>query len=299
MAVNFLDIRRISIGSILILIGVLLFEGNLRSEDKQVSPEDENLFPKDSTATVIDSSGVNLDYGDSLYASPEWWHREVENRSWGVGEKLKFVVRYGMIVAGSAEMNVEKVVDCGGHDTYHVVSTARSSKFFSLFFKVDDEVESFIDTEGLYTHRFEKHIREGGYKTDRVTNFDQKRHIAVRGTDTIQTYPFVQDILSAFYYARTQDLEVGKPLFIDNHTDKKNYPLEVKVHRRERVRTRAGTFNCLLLEPVLRTSAIFENKGRLLVWVTDDRFKMPVMMKSKVVIGSITTELVWYKLADI
>jgi hypothetical protein len=280
-----------------IVFGVILvLQSGLYSEDGVVTSEDEGLFPDDSTATVLDSAGLDLSYVDTLYNSPEWWYRQVENNSWGVGERLEFIVRYGPIKAGSAVMEVEKIVDCGGRDTYHVFSTAKSSAFFSLFFKVDDKVESYIDTQGIYSCRFEKHIREGGFKDDKATNFDQINHLAITGKDTIKTYPFVQDMLSAFYYARTQDLEVGKPLFIDNHTDRKNYPIEVKVHRRQRVKTRAGTFNCLLLEPVLRTAAIFENKGRLLVWVTDDRFKMPVMMKSKVIIGSITTELVWYRL---
>ncbi|MCP4632473.1 MAG: DUF3108 domain-containing protein [candidate division Zixibacteria bacterium] len=284
---------------IIILAAILIFVAGdiLYSSDDIITAEDEDLFPDDSTATVIDSSGVEFDSLSALFDTPGYWHRKIENEAWGVGERLEFVVRYGPIKAGSAVMEVEKVLDCGGRDSYHVVSTAKSSKFFSIFFRVEDRVESYIDTQGIYARRFEKHIREGGFKADKVTNFDQINHIAATGKDTIITYPFVQDLLSAFYFARTQDLEVGKPILIDNHTDRKNYPLEVKVHKRQRVKTRAGTFNCLLLEPVLRTSAIFENKGRLLVWVTDDKYKMPVMMTSKVIIGSITTELVWYRLA--
>ncbi|PJA26237.1 MAG: DUF3108 domain-containing protein [candidate division Zixibacteria bacterium CG_4_9_14_3_um_filter_46_8] len=277
-----------------IIIG---FATNLRSDDGAATPEDDDLFPQDSVATYIDSSGINLDSLSALYNAPEWWRRSLQNEAWGAGERFEFIIRYGPIKAGSAVMEVKNTVDCAGHNAYHVTSTAQSSGFFSMFFKVDDRVETFIDTEGIFPHRFEKHLNEGKFKADKVTNFDQKNHLAITGKDTIRTYPFVQDILSAFYYARTLALEVGKPVLIDNHTDRKNYPLEIKVHRRERVSTRAGTFNCLLLEPVLRTSAIFENKGRLLVWITDDNFKMPVMMKSKVLIGSITTELVWYRLA--
>ncbi|MBD3234204.1 MAG: DUF3108 domain-containing protein [candidate division Zixibacteria bacterium] len=282
---------------VLTLVLILSIFVNIRSENEAISPDEIEAFPKDSLAEYIDSSGVNFDDVDSLYDSPEWWTRTIENNAWDVDERFEFIVRYGPIKAGSAVMEVDKIVDCGGNPTYHVVSTAKSSAFFSLFFKVEDKVETYIDTAGIFPCRFEKHIREGGFEDDKVTNFDQVNHLAITGNDTIKTYPFVQDMLSTFYYARTLDLEVGKPVFINNHTDRKNYPLEIKVHKRQRVKTRAGTFNCLLLEPVLRTSAIFENKGRLLVWVTDDQFKMPVMMTSKVIIGSITTELVWYRLA--
>ncbi len=262
-----------------------------------ITPEDKDIFPDDSTATIVDSSGVDLNSVDTLYNSPKWWSRHIKNESWGVGERFEFTVRYGPIKAGSAVMEVDRVADCGGYPTYHIVSTAKSSRFFSLFFRVNDKVESFVDTAGIFTRRFEKHIREGKFKADKTTNFDQVKHLAITGKDTIKTYPFVQDMLSAFYYARTLKMEVDKPIFVNNHTDRKNYPIEVKVHRKQRVKTKAGTFNCLMIEPVLRTASIFENKGRLLIWVTDDKYKMPVMMKSKVFIGSITTELVWYRLA--
>lgn len=243
---------------------------------------------------VIDTSLHN-----QIWASDEWYRREIENRAFGVGERLEFDIKYGFIKAGYAVLQVRKIVDCGGYPTYHIVSTARTNKFFSFFFKVDDRVESFVDTEGIFSHRFEKHLREGSFRADRITNFDAINHLAITGRDTIPTYPFVQDMLSAFYYARTQKIKAPEPLYIDNHTDRKNYPIEVKVRRREKVRVQAGTFDCLLLEPVLRTSAIFENKGRLFIWVTDDQYKMPVKMKSKVVVGSFTAELKKYTLGKV
>jgi hypothetical protein len=238
---------------------------------------------------VIDTSVYNR-----LWSSDEWYLREIKNGAFGVGERLEFDINYGFINAGHAVLQVRKIVDCGGYRTYHIVSTARTNKFFSFFFKVDDRVESYVDVKGIFSHRFEKHLREGSFRSDRITNFDPVRHLAITGEDTIPTYPFVQDMLSAFYYARTLDIAVGEAFYIDNHTDRKNYPIEVKVYRKERVRVEAGSFDCLLLEPVLRTSTIFENKGKLFIWVTDDEHRMPVKLKSKVVIGSFTAELKEY-----
>ena len=71
-----------------------------------------------------------------------------------------------------------------------------------------------------------------------------------------------------------------------NHSDGKNYPIFVKALRRERVEVQAGTFDCLVIEPVLETSAILENKGKLTIWLTDDNVRMPVLMRSKVIVGS-------------
>ena len=60
---------------------------------------------------------------------------------------------------------------------------------------------------------------------------------------------------------------------------------------REQVETPAGTFKCVAIEPILKAGGIFKNKGRLVIWLTDDERRMPVLMKSKVAIGSISVVL--------
>jgi hypothetical protein len=117
--------------------------------------------------------------------------------------------------------------------------------------------------------------------------------------DTIEIPPYTQDPLSVLYYVRTQNLEVGKSLFIDNFTDGKLYPLEVRVLEKERITVKAGTFDCIVVEPLLQAAGVFKHEGKLKVWLTDDRLKMPVLMKSKVLVGSISAELTSYELGDI
>ncbi len=227
--------------------------------------------------------------------------RVVTNRAFGVGERLEFSVGYGMIKAGTAVMEIPKMVKFGGKKCFNIVSTAKSNKFFSVFFKVDDKVESYMDVHELYSRGFDKHLREGNFRADVSMIFDQKNHLAIynNSQDTFSVPAHVQDVLSAFYFVRTQDLKVGKSIFVDNHTDRKNYPLEVKVLRKERKKVPAGTFDCVVVEPIMKASGNFKHKGSLTVWLTDDAIKMPVLMKSKVVIGSISTELINYRLGEV
>lgn len=218
--------------------------------------------------------------------------RVVQNDAFKVGEKLTFIIRYGPVVAGSAIMGIPKIVKHRGVECFKIQTEARSSSFFSVFFKVKDKVISYMDREGLFTWGFEKHLREGSYSADQIVEYDQFNGWAVTNKkDSLQIPPCVQDILTSFYFIRTQPLEVGKSIFLDNHADNKLYPLEIKVHKRERVKVKAGTFDCVIVEPILRASGIFKSKGRLLVWLTDDERKIPVQMKSKIIIGYITAEL--------
>jgi len=215
----------------------------------------------------------------------------------GKGEKLVFNMHYGLISAGEATLEIRNIATIDSTACYRIVSNARTNDFFSAFFKVRDRYESYMDTTELYTLRYEKHIREGKFKRDEVVIFDQRAHTATYKDKVVPIAPLTQDILSAFYYVRALPLEVGQDIFLANHTDGKNYPLVVKVHGRERVKVDAGEFDCLVVEPILRGPGLFNQKGRLTVWVTDDRYRMPVMMRSEVVFGHVSAILKEYTLA--
>jgi len=184
-----------------------------------------------------------------------------------------------------------------GRPTYHLVTTARSGNVFSTFFKVNDRVESYMDTLHLHSVRFEKHLREGKYNKDLWVVFDQEAQKAqIDGKRECSILEHAQDVLSSFYYVRTLQLEVGQRVYIPNHDNGKNYAMEVQVQRRERVEVDAGVFDCLVLEPLLLGEAVFKQKGRLQVWVTDDALKIPVLMKSEVLVGSIAAVLTEFRL---
>ena len=225
--------------------------------------------------------------------------RYVENVAFGVNEKFTFDINYGFINAGGATMEVTRLIEYNNRPCYQTVTRAYSNSFFSNFFNVDDRVESIVDALGIFSWRFEKNLKEGSYSANRQYTFDQRLNLAYDGKDTVKVNPYVQDALSALYFVRTQDLEVGKSVFADNFTDGKLYPLEVKVIRREEITVPAGTFECLVVEPLLRSVGVFKHEGKLTVWLTDDRLKMPVLMKSKVLVGSISAELIDYQLGEI
>lgn len=225
--------------------------------------------------------------------------RYMDNIAFGLGEKLCYDINYGFINAGTASMEVANLIDYYKRPCYQIISTANSNKFFSSFYRVEDKIESIVDASGIYSWRFDKQLSEGTYRAHRTYEFDQLNHEVFYDKDTIDVAPYVQDALSVLYYVRTQDLIVGQSIFVDNFTDGKNYPMEVRVHRKESIRVKAGKFDCIVVEPLLLTSGIFKNEGKLTVWLTDDRLRLPVLMKSRVLVGSISAELTDYKLGEI
>jgi len=236
--------------------------------------------------------------GDT-FAQERVLDRTPVNDAFGVGEYLEFAVGYGIVKAGSATMQVRELTDEHGRPAYRIMTTATSNSFFDSFYPVRDTMRSQLDAAGLFSWRYEKHMREGDYRKDQVVDFHQDSGFAVDGTDTIPIALYAQDVLSALYYVRTQKLEVGQSLRIPNMTDKMNYDLEVRVLARETVTTPAGEFTCLKVEPLLQAAGIFKHEGRVTVWMTDDRLHMPVLMKSKIVVGAIHAELTGYRLGEL
>ena len=256
-----------------------------RTAVEAVSNADTSWSPGDSVP-VVDLAAEGL---DSLL--PEF-------AGFGVGEKLVFSVQYGIVTAGDATLEVRNVALIDGRPAYYIVSDARTNDVFSVFYRVRDRFVSLIDTTDLVSLRYEKHLREGKHKSDRTVVFDQRQHKAYYEDKEIPIAPRTQDVLSALFYVRTLPLKVGQSIAIANHTDGKNYPLVVKVLAEDRITVEAGTFDCLVVEPFLRYPGIFTQKGRMKVWLTNDKHKIPVLVKSKVIIGEVSAELKEYELAE-
>lgn len=208
------------------------------------------------------------------------------------GESLRFSVQYGIIKAGSAWLEVPNIGTYDGHPVYTLLARAESNGFFSNFYKVRNRIESYWDSSGHFSRRYTEKRREGKYKVDSEIRFDYEKQEAVyKDGRTFPIPPGVQDALSSFYFARTQALPVGGSVLFDYHASRKSAPMEIRVIGREKIKTPAGEFNCIAIEPILKAGGIFKNKGRLVIWLTDDERRMPVLMKSKVAIGSISVVL--------
>lgn len=217
---------------------------------------------------------------------------------WKLGEYFQFSIDWNGLNGGNSLMQVQNLTRVDGRRAYRIVMKAESNSFVSKFYKVRDRAESFVDAESLYSRRFVKRLREGGYEKDIDVRFDQEGHKArYSDGETFDVAPGVHDVLSAFYYVRTVPLPTGATISIPTHDNKKSYEMVVKVHRREKVEVPAGKFDCVVVEPILKSEGVFKSKGSIHVWLTDDERRIPVLVKSKIPIGSISVSLTEMRLA--
>ena len=224
--------------------------------------------------------------------------RKLENNAFKQGEKLTFDVKYGFVTAGVAVMQIPKIKRLSGRDTYNIVFTVNTVPTFDAFYKVRDRYESYLDVDGLFPWRFEQHIREGGYSRDFSAFFDQRKGKAKTSEGEYDIPQNVNDIVSAFYIARTfdySDLKKGDKFHLENFYKNKVYPLDVVFLGKERITVAAGTFDCIIIEPLVSEGGLFKSEGSIIIWLSDDNLKVPVKVKTKIVIGSIDAELTDYE----
>jgi len=212
-------------------------------------------------------------------------------------EKLVFDLTWTGIKAGTSTL--ETVNDKG---RTKIISTARSAKWVSLFYTVDDRVESLLRDEQTVSliglpENYRIKLREGRHRRDKELIFDHANsrvtfidHISnERKIFKIGGTTF--DPLTSFYYVRGLKLEVGKSVYVDVFDSKKLWNVEVQVLRREKVKTKLGEFDTVVIKPLMKSEGIFNRKGDVYIWLTDDKKRVPVKLVSKLAVGSITANL--------
>jgi hypothetical protein len=220
--------------------------------------------------------------------------RTISHGAFAEGERLVFDVGYSFITAGEAVMSIPKTDSVFGRPVYQVLFTVNSTKTFSWIYKVDDRYETFLDIQGVFPWHFIQKVREGSYRRDFSAWFDQVKNIAYTGDKQYTIPPYVHDAVSAFYYVRTLDYSksrIGDKMMLQNFFKDTTHTLAVKFLGRQRIEVSAGTFDCIIIEPLMKEGGVFKSEGRVVIWLTDDERKIPVKVSTKVVVGSIDAEL--------
>lgn len=213
-------------------------------------------------------------------------------------EILNYDLTWTGIKAGEASLEIR---DSG--EEVKILSTARSAKWVSVFYTVNDVVESRLAKNrkpGLIGQplNYRLNIREGRHRKNKEVIFDETnlKAIYIDYLDKERKefdLPFpIFDPISSFYQLRTMNLEVGKSVYVTVFDSKKVWNVEVQVLRKERVEVPAGEFNTIVVKPLMKSEGIFSRKGEIYIWLTDDEKRIPVMLKTKVKIGSVNATLV-------
>lgn len=231
-------------------------------------------------------------------AVTEYTNIASKSSSFQEGEWLKFRIHYGFINAGYATLKLKNKKK-EGKTLFHAIGKGWTTGAASLFFKVNDNYESFFTKDDIKPIRFKRRVNEGGYliRRDLYFNHDSKQ-VTIddleKKTKTEATIKDVQDLISAFYYIRNLDLsnvKEGDKLSVDLFFDGETYPFKLEFLEKDILKTKFGKIKTWRIRPLVQKGRVFEGQESLTIWISDDENKLPIRIKAALAVGSLKADL--------
>jgi hypothetical protein len=214
-------------------------------------------------------------------------------------EHLEYNVEWRLITAGRA------TVDWNGdaRNGWQVGLRIESIGLVSKLFKVEDSYTARLDG-GLCAQSLHLTSHEGNRERETRVTFDAESRRAsylerdrLKNTVVLATETpipaCVHDVIGGLFYLRTLNIEPGQSTQIAVSDGKRSVMGKVEAQQREDVKTPDGTFHTTRYEVFLFNGVLYKRSAHLLIWLTDDRRKLPVQLRVRMqfTIGTITLQL--------
>jgi hypothetical protein len=229
--------------------------------------------------------------------------RPAKNPLW-VGEEGIYDITYFGMSAGDFTLDILPFKAINNRKVYHIRGTAQTSSVFSLFYRLNDIVETFVDYDGVFSHRFHILLDETKQTRDAVELNDSEKGQTFywnRWNRKIQGYtetkefqqiaPFSQDSLSALYYIRSLPLNVGDVYRFPVISEAKSWEAEVTVVRKEILDTIMGRVEAVVVKPETKYQGILQKRGDSFIWLTNDERHIVLRLEAKVKVGTVVARL--------
>lgn len=227
-----------------------------------------------------------------------------ERRAFDSGERVTYIINYtwGMVKTdvGEAKVSLARKMDDTYGDHFHAVITGTTYKFYDVFFKVRDLFESKFSPENGRPYYFHRDISEGKYKIKNTFYFNpnytinarvERKNSQIKDT-LLKGRECTFDLVSLFYFARNIDfsnIPAGVEQPISFAVDDEIFEMYYRFIGKEVKRIPGlGQFNTLKFAARVVAGEVFSGKEELIIWVTDDRNKVPLMFETPIIVGKVT-----------
>lgn len=213
-------------------------------------------------------------------------------------EQLTYSIRWLGLPVASAQARINGIKNINGRDAYELIITAKTNAFCSKIYNIDDRYVSYLDAQNLYTLRHEVYRREGRYRKEAITDFDQASHKAYYtnlrdGSKKVLDVPAgVQDPVSIAYYFRTVPVKLKDRKDYSVYNNELVYELCGIVDQKTDVCVPGtGRTAAFRLQPYARLKGEAVKKGRAHAYFTPDEKRIPLILVAE---GPVFTKLVGY-----
>jgi hypothetical protein len=224
------------------------------------------------------------------------------------GERLKYDIKFSRfpVYANVGELTfaVSEPAGSDQHVKFEVSAVSRGALVGLFNVEVNDVFTTLADRNDLFVYSSIKNLRENESRVRQESVFDRDAK-KVRYTVSnlaapaeapsvveAETPVWVQDVVSAVYYARTRKLEnAGKEAAFYINDEGRNFHIGVAPVAREEIKTDVGTFKTLKVDVRIFNGRFVRRDGSLFVWLTDDARRIPVKAQLRVPHGTASFEI--------
>jgi uncharacterized protein DUF3108 len=193
------------------------------------------------------------------------------------GERMDYVAKMGPMNPGRGFMEIVGIEDVRGRPAVH---TRFQLKGRAFFFSANYLLESWVDQATFTSLRFTQDNDGDATDKDKVYEiFPDRQTYRVNGGAELPSVPAPLDEGALLYYVRTMDLEVGKTYDLNRYFRPDRNPVVVKVLRKETIKVPAGTFNTIVIQPIIKAKGIFSEGGKAQIYLSDDKDRIMVQMR--------------------
>jgi len=210
-------------------------------------------------------------------------------------QTLTYSVDWRVFSAGTAVIRF----DAFG-DRERLSASADTVSAINLLFHVSDHFQSTFDRQKGCTYQFDKQTIEGRRQINSTLKLDYangKSILDERNQVNGQTKHLeapiqgcLTDLLTGVFYASSQPIEVGHNFVLPVVDAQRTVMVTMKVEGREEIKTPLGTFKTIRVEPQA-DAGVVKNRGAIWIWYTDDERHIPVQMRARLFLGTITFRL--------
>ncbi|MGQ9707516.1 MAG: DUF3108 domain-containing protein [bacterium] len=191
-------------------------------------------------------------------------------------ERLEYEIKYGPLVLGWMVLERLAPESLNGEECEHLRAEVVIDEHISWLFWARYRFETWCNVRDMVTRRSDKLVREKNYSAEWSAVFDQKWQVARYSDGAELPLPdSARDLLTLWFYLRTVPWACVETIALNSHIDRRNWRVRFIHSGRQKVRTRAGEFDCLIVSPT--------TKGPLgTVFIEQNERHLPVVIRTRV-----------------
>lgn len=219
------------------------------------------------------------------------------------GEKITYGAYYNLhfIWIRSGQVNFSfSTLKLPAGERWKLRAEAHTFRMYDRFYKIRDTVEAIVLPHTFYPEHYEQvfnHGNERSYYLYRVPPPRKNIYSYVQRfgkpafSDTLKMVPGIRDMLATAYEFRTHDfdgLEIGQKVPFTMLVDNEIHHIYYRYLGKETITNRNKIpFNCHKFSILLLQGDFFPGGEYLKVWIDDSPNRLPVMVETKILVGSV------------